>query len=114
MNQPGLQSFPLVQAIEPTSSTTLLSTAEPSGTCLTAVWASPSLAAERLSAKDVDAFVDDVIQRVDVFESAFHLPSTYSLSGVLARDLGSGLGSPTLSRYSQYRRSKCFSTTFPL
>ncbi len=50
----------------------------------TAVLASPSgkskisaLAAERVSVKDVDAFVDDVIQTVDAFDLVINLPSTY-------------------------------------
>ncbi|KAF9024060.1 hypothetical protein BDZ89DRAFT_1069439 [Hymenopellis radicata] len=44
-----------------------------------------ALAAERLPAEDVEPFVDDVIRTVDAFNPEFNLPSTYSMSGVLAQ-----------------------------
>ncbi|KAF9024035.1 hypothetical protein BDZ89DRAFT_1069416 [Hymenopellis radicata] len=42
-----------------------------------------ALTAERLPAEDVEPFVNDVVGRVDAFDSKFHLPRTYSMSGVL-------------------------------
>ncbi len=44
-----------------------------------------ALAAECLPGEDVEPFVHDVMQTLESFDSIHYSPSTYSMSGVLAK-----------------------------